>query len=228
MTLQDSFNFLNFFINKATGSWYTIPELELVCDRGQMAYYNDQKPKYATSQLVKEILSPFRETYPFTPSNTVSGYIVIPSNVDYLDLLDIQIEFGISARTVYYGVKIVAEDERANRLNSQIDPVTITSPIAEIIAPRFIRMYPTAAPGYTGTITYLRRPAKPVFAYNLISGRVIVFDEAASTNLEWRETEQNAVLLKALSTIGINLSDQEVVQYAEMKNQTNYRGVNKV
>jgi len=228
LTLQDSFNFLNFFINKATGSWYTIPELELVCDRGQMTYYNDQKPKYATSQLVKEILSPFRNTYSFTPSNTVSGYVVIPSNVNYLDLLDIQIEFAISARTVYSGVEIVAEDERANRLNSQIDPVTITSPIAEIVAPRFIRMYPTAAPGYTGVITYLRRPAKPVFAYTVISGRVIVFDEANSTNLEWRETEQNAVLLKALSTLGINLSDQEVVQYAEMKNQTNYQGVNKV
>jgi len=225
LNIAEAVDFIQFWINKKSGAWYTIDEAVSVVDAGQMALYRDLKPKYATSQWVKDALSPFREVYNFTTA--VSGNVIVP-DTDYLDLLDIQIYFLISNRTVYAGVEIVAEDERANRLNSQIDPVTITSPIAEIVAPRFIRMYPTAAPGYTGTITYLKRPPKPVFVYTVISGSVIVFNEAASTNLQWRETELNAVLLKALSTIGINLSDEEITQYAEMKNTTNFQGINKL
>lgn len=226
MTLEEIFTFLNFFVNKYTNSWYTIAELELLVDRGQMAYYSDNKPKYATSQLVKEILSPFRATYTFTPSDTISGYIVVPSNSNYLDLLDVQIQYTISDRTTYVGVPMINEDERADRLNSQIDPVTVTNPIGENTAPRFIRLYPVS--GYTGTVTYLRRPVKPVFAYTVVSGRVIVFDEANSTNIEWRETEIVPVLLKALTTIGINLPDGAISEFAMAKTQGNFMGVNRL
>jgi hypothetical protein len=226
MSLQEIFDFLNFWINQKTGSWYTISELESLVDRGQMAYYSDNKSKYATSQLIQEILSPFLATYDFTPSNTVSGYIVIPSNSNYLDMLDVQIEYTISNRTIYYGVPFPNKDERAMRLNSQIDPVTVTSPIGEMMAPRFIRLYPLS--GYTGTATYFRRPVKPVFAYNVISGRVIVFDEANSTNIEWRETEIVPVLLKALESISVNLPDNALAQFSEAKTQGNFMGVNRL
>lgn len=226
MSLEEIFTFLNFFINKYTNSYYTISELELLVDRGQMAYYSDNKAKYATSQLVKEILSPFRATYSFNTSDTVSGYIVVPSNSNYLDLLDIQIEYGISGHTLYYGVPMVNEDERAAKLSSQVDPVTVTSPIGEVVAPRFFRLYPLS--GYNGTITYLRRPARPVFAYSVISGRVIVFDEANSTNIEWRDSEIVPVLLKSLATIGINLPDGAISEFAAAKSQGNFLGVNRL
>lgn len=228
MSLQERFDFLNFWINKSLGSFYTVGELELILDRGSLSLYEDLYPKYATSQRIKDALAPFRATYNFTPSTTVSGYIVIPSDSNYLNLLDVQTTFQISNTTVYAPVTMVNEDERANRLNSQIDPVTVTSPIGEIIAPRFIRLYPTAAPGYTGTVTYFRRPVKPVFGYSVISGRVIVYNEATSTQLEWSESWVNVVLMKALSSIGINLSSQEIQQYAELKTQSNYQTVNMV
>lgn len=226
MQLNEAFDFINFWVNKFTGSYYTVSELELVLDRGQMSLYEDLQPKYATSQRIKDALAPFRATYDFTPSTTVSGYIVIPSNSNYLNLLDVQISFLISNRTVYYPVAMINEDERANRLNSQIDPVTVTSPIGEMTAPRFIRLYPTAAPGYTGTVTYFRRPVKPVFGYTVISGRVIVYNAATSTQLEWSENWQNAVLAKGLSSIGINLSAQDIEQYAELKTNSNYQSIN--
>lgn len=226
MTLEEIFQFLNFWINKSTNAWFTPSELTEVLDRGQLSYYSDNKSKYSTSQLVREILSPFRETYNFTSANTVSGVISIPSNSNYLDLLDIQVQFSISNRTIYAGVPIVNEDERANRLNSQVDPVTVTSPIAEILAPRFIKMWP--ASGYDGTITYLRRPVKPVFAYSVISQRVIVFDEANSTNIEWRESEIIPVLAKSLQHIGINLPDGAISEFSAAKTQNNFMGINRL
>lgn len=224
MTLEQGYDFLNFWINKYLGSWYTPEELDLIVDRGQMSLFSELLPEYATSQRIQDALAPFLATYDFSTGNTVSGYIVVPSNSNYIQLLDIQIQFSISTRTVYAGVPILNKDERANRLNSQTDPVTTTSPVAEMIAPRYFRMYPTS--GYTGTVTYFRRPLAPQFAYNTISGRVIVFDEANSVNLEWSEHMQNSVYLKALSSIGINLSDQEITQYAEAKNMQNFQNVN--
>jgi len=222
VNLNDIFNFLNFYINKFTGSWYTIEELEDLLDFGQMALYSDLKPKYATSQLIKDALSPFRETYNFTTQ--ISGYVIVPDST-YLDLLDIQIYFQVSNRTVYYPVDLVNEDTRAKRLNSQIDPVTITSPIGEQTAPRTFRLYPIGV--YNGNVTYLRRPIKPVFGYSVISGRIIVYDPNTSTQLEWRETEIPSIIIKALSSIGINIGSQEVMQWSEIKSQQNYLNTNR-
>ncbi len=222
MNLNDIFNFLNFYINKFTGSWYTIEELEDLLDFGQMALYSDLKPKYATSQLIKDALSPFRETYNFTTQ--ISGYVIVPDST-YLDLLDIQIYFQVSNRTVYYPIDLVNEDTRAQRLNSQIDPVTITSPIGEQTAPRTFRLYPIGV--YNGNVTYLRRPIKPVFGYSVISGRIIVYDPNTSTQLEWRETEIPSIIIKALSSIGINIGSQEVMQWSEIKSQQNYLNTNR-
>lgn len=223
MNLQQVFNYLNFFINKYTGAWYTVTELEQLLDRGQMAYYSDIKAKYATSQLVKEILSPFRSLYNFTTQ--VSGYVIVPDTA-YLDLLDIQIYFTVSNRTVYAPVKLVNEDERANRLNSQIDPVTATSPIGEQVTTKTFRLYPAGI--YNGNVTYLRRPIAPVFGYSVLSGRVIVYDSGTSTQLEWRETELVPIMLKSLQSIGINLRDAEIAQFSEAKTMENFQGVNRL
>lgn len=222
MNLNDIFNFLNFYINKFTGSYYTVEELEDVLDFGQLALYSDLKPKYATSQLIKDALSPFRETYNFTTQ--VSGYVIVPAT-DYMDLLDIQIYFQVSNRTIYYPIKLYNEDERADRLNSQLDPVTITSPIGEQTAHKTFRLYPVNA--YNGNVSYLRRPVKPVFGHNTISGRVIVYDSATSTQLEWRESEIPMVIIKALGSLGINIGSQEVQQWAQVKSESNYMNTNR-
>lgn len=225
MTIKECVDFINFWIRKDRGAFLSIEESIEAIDNGQLAYYSDIKPKYATSQLIKDTLAPFKKKYPFTPSETVSGYIVVPSNVNYLDLLDVEIQFQISNRTVYAPVKMINEDERSIRLNSQIDPPTVTSPVGEMDVPRYIKLYPTGS-GYTGTVTYFKRPVKPVYAYTIISGRVIQYDAANSTQLEWRDTEHIPILLKALSSIGINLGDAEVGQFAQLKSQENYQGVN--
>ena len=224
MNISECFDFLNFWISKERGVFYTIPELQLITDRGQMSLYSDLQPKYATSQRVKDALAPFRAVYNFT--TLVSGYVIIPANLNYLSLLDIQIYYLISNRTTYYGVALVNEDTRAARLNSQVDPVTITSPIGEQTAPGNFRLYPASA--YNGNVTFLRRPVAPVFGYSVISGRVIVYNSNTSVQLEWPEQWQNAVLLKALSSIGINLSDAQVSQYAELKTSQNYQSVNMI
>jgi len=197
--------------------------LENLIDIGQMGLYSDLKPKYATSQLSKDALSPFRETYNFTTQ--VSGYVIVPDTT-YLDLLDLQIYFQISNRTIYYPVAMINEDARAERLNSQIEPPTITSPIGEQTAPRTFRLYPVGA--YNGNVTYLRRPIKPVFGYSVISGRVIVYDPNTSTQLEWSDPYISSVILKSLEAAGINLRAEDISAFSAAKTAQNYQNVNRL
>lgn len=223
MTLQDVFNELNFYINKYTGCWYTIPELENILDMGQMGVYSDLKPKYATSQLIKDALSPFRSVYNFTTQ--VSGYVIVPDTT-YLDFLELQIFFQISNREVYYQPTALNEDTRSDVLNSQENPITVTSPAMEQTAQRTFRLYPTGV--YNGNVTYLRRPVKPVFGYTVLSGRIIVYNSGTSTQLEWRDTEIPMVINKALEAAGINLRAEDVQQWAAMKTSQNYQNVNRL
>jgi hypothetical protein len=307
MNIKECVDFINFWIRKERGAFYTIEESVEVIDRGQIAYYNDIIPKYATSQIIKDCLSPFRVKYEFIQGDTANGVINIPlfnvstrfradfnlgvynmyfttgignylsvgddilvlgatavntgtftvqnifdayhievlqyvetttsyvsaniinvnytGQTNYLDLLSSTIYYPDNGQTHYYPVKMSNEDELANRLNSQIDPVNITSPVGEVISLGQIQLYPQSNL-YDGNVVYMRRPLKPVYAYNVIGGRTIEYDAANSTELEWRESDITMVLLKGLSSIGINLSDQEVSSFAQVKSQENYQGVN--
>jgi len=307
MNIKECVDFINFWIRKERGAFYTIEESIEVIDRGQIAYYNDIIPKYATSQIVKDCLSPFRVKYDFAQSETPSGLINIPlfnistrfradsvgsvnnlyfnngianylsvgdvifitsstvvnsgsftvdvivdayhievveyvettttyvnanivntsyvGQTNFLDLLSSTIYYPDNGGTHYYPVKMSNEDEIANRLNSQIDPVDVTAPVGEIISVGQIQLYPKVNT-YDGNVVYMRRPLKPVYAYSVVGGRVIQYDSVNSTELEWRESDITMVLLKGLSSIGINLSDQEVASFAEVKSQENYQGVN--
>jgi hypothetical protein len=234
MTLEEVFDFLNFWINKTLGSWYTISELTELTHRGQIAYFTDLKTKYSTSQRIKDALAPFKETHTITNANSTGGLVEIDADTDYQDLLDIQIHYALSGRgiTVYVPVATVNEDERAERLNSQLDPVTVTNPICEQVAPSdstkaaAFQLYPQSQ--YDGKVTFLRLPVKPVFGYSVISGRVIVYDSATSTQLEWGEQHIIPVLLKALASVGINLSDEQVSNFAQIKSQENFVNVNRL
>ena len=303
MNIKDCVDYINFWIRKERGSFLTIEESVAVLDLGQIAYYNDIMPKYATSQIIKDCLTPFKTRYDFNSAaadpqlvsvpNTflvstktanaassgitinvssttglVIGQIVVVSSGTgqfqpdttitkitsstsfevsiapittiqsgasirvfesrvYLDMLDMEIVFTQNGRETYYPVKMTNEDERSNKLNSQIDPPLPTAPLGEIVAPRTVRLYP-ANNNYIGSISYMRRPKKPVYGYSIVGGRNIVYDPINSVQLEWRDTDINMILVKALLSVGINLSDAEVSQFAEMKSQQNYQGVNHI
>jgi hypothetical protein len=218
MNISECVDFLNFWIRKERGAFYSIPELMAAIDRAQMAYFNDIVPKYATSQIVKDCLTPFREKYEFALDD--ESQISLPS--DLIDVLDVQIFFDQAGRTIFYPVKLINEDELTDRLNSQIDPVSETAPVAEKSGKYTIDLYPQG--NYTGVVRYLRRPVVPEYNYDIEDGRYIVF--TSGVDLEWRDNDVNMILLKALSNLGINLTDAEVIQWSENKSQQNYQGVN--
>lgn len=228
MTLQDGYNFLNFWYNHYTGAWFTPAEIDLVVDRGQMALFEDLQPKYATSEHIKDALAPFREIYSFDYPDTLNGLITVPSNRNLLNLLDCTIYYDISSRSFLKRVPVTMynEDVISIRQDSQIDPVSSTAPVGEVKSLGVMQLYPQVQ--YRGRVIFLRRPLAPYFAYTTISERVIVYDSANSVQLEWSENWQNAVYIKALSSIGINLKEGDLEQYAQLKTQENFLGQNRL
>ena len=301
MNIKECVDFINFWIRKERGAFYTIDESVSLIDRGQIAYFNDIVPKYATSQIVKDTLSPFKEKYNFNTGDTPNGLITVPSQTiqqtltatavsigsiieftssqtpqlgnfltissgtgilqpgtyitkvidsthiqvnieplspiqigdtineiyieDFLDLLDVTIQYQANGLNSYYSIKMTNEDELADKLNSQINPPIQTAPVGEYITLATIQLYPQENI-YNGFVQYLRRPKRPIYGYDVVGGRTIVYNPSQSLQLEWRDNDVNAILLKALASIGINLSDQEVYQFAQIKSQENYQGVN--
>lgn len=217
MDLEELYNLINFYVNKAQGGWYSPGELDLIVDRAQITLFNRYYTVYATSQRLVDALGPFKTEIIFT---TLDNGLVATST-EYMNLLSIYtLVQDVDNVTRPKPVKIILEDELPIRLNSQVCPVTVSSPVAVMLAGNVVQLYPVQV--HTGRLTYLRRPRAPFFSYSLVSGRVIAYDPDTSTQLQWSEKEYKSIALIALEELGINLSEQEIVQWSAAKDQQNF------
>lgn len=218
MDISQIHSFLDLILNKAQGQFFTGPEKDAALDRAQMAYYNTLYAEYALAEKVQDGLAPFKTSFDFLTTDTVSGLLTLP--VDYQYLLGVQIVVDDDSNTKYRSVKILSEDEIGYRLSSQLRPVSANKPVGRVAGrasgSTILQLYPTI--GMAGTAFYLRRPAVPVYAYTQ-TGRTIVYDPTFSTQMEWTETELNEIMFRALEFLGVAAPDQDVSQYANAKSK---------
>lgn len=212
MDLQDAYNRLNFFINKAQGAFYPFPELDSMVDTGQLRYYKNCFIKYGTGQRLNDALAPFKKKVTFTTDS--NGLLSVPD--DYMDLISILPDGALNC-------PVLNDDEIAYRKKSQVIPMSIERPFCEETENWDYQLYPQQQ--QTGLLTYFRRPPAPFFDYTLVSGRVVVYNQAGSTQLLWGDDEIEAVLLCCLESIGINMSEADLLQWSEQKNQQNFATV---
>lgn len=232
MDIKDIHDIILFYLNKAQNGYVTHEEIDSVLDRAQLALFNQyhtnpklpsaaQAALYGESQRIDDALSIFKEKYVFAPGTSPStitsgGVITMPSN--YLHLLSMYttVYSNQLGRNVYSGVQVLSEEELIERLESQVIPVTPDDPIAIMNANNQIQLFPETA--QAGGVYYLRRPLAPFFAYTQ-TGRTITYDPDFSDQLEWRDYDINNIISIALSYYGLNLSSQEVMQFAQVKQQ---------
>ena len=218
MTLDKAYDLLNFFVNKHQGAYFTMAELDLVVDRAQHTLFNGYYTQYATSQRLNDALAPFKVDYTFTTSVTPLGRLTMPSL--YLNLLSVStVVLGADGVSRQNALKVLNEDEISIRLKSQVNPVTIDDPVAVLKAGPTLQLYPSIP--QAGILTYLRSPVAPKYGYTLVSGRVIVYNPLTSVQLEWSDKDIVSILQIALNTLGINMGEQDVLQWSEGKYQQN-------
>tara|TARA_B100000780_G_scaffold275105_1_gene241153 strand:- start:1241 stop:2092 length:852 start_codon:yes stop_codon:yes gene_type:complete len=222
---------------------------------------------YGLTQKINDDLRFFKKREQFTTDS--SGVIAFSSLTEYLHLLGVYIvqtlnntvnnvytqsggvitfQESTANRTHQKPVKIVSEDQLADRLVSQVSAPSTLSPIG-ILGNNGskIQLFPEIE--HSGYIMYLGRPRKPLFSH-VVDGRKIVHNSStsaaasftagttltlpdgttvnsgatyslpASIELLWPEDCVNDIINKALGYLGVHLEDLNVYQYTEAKNQT--------
>lgn len=160
----------------------------------------------------------------------------------------IQYNPGTANRNIRKSVKIVSEDQLADRLISQVAAPSVTAPIGILgDSGEKIQLFPEVT--HEGFIMYLSRPAVPRFSH-AIDGRKVVHNPSTttaqnftaqnnltlangtqvnagstysllpSTDLNWPEDCIADIINRALTNLGIHLEDTNVYQYSEVKNKT--------
>lgn len=206
--INDYYNLYLYILKKERGVYVSPSEFCQNLDAGQMDCFEQWFKPYGANQQIHDALRDFRVYQPFTSDS--SGFVTFPS--DYIHLLGNP--FTVTGSTVNT-VEFINEDELSFALTSQLRPVTTAYPIAVDTAIGF-SLYPQSQ--QTGAYFYLRRPVTPVLAFTQV-GRVLTYDSAGSTQLEWNEIYINNILARALKYAAINMSDEMVSKYADQYNQ---------
>lgn len=217
MQLNLIHEWLNFETNKKLGTYFTPEENDAALERGQMDEFNALKDQYADDESIQDSLSVFKGTppYQFTNSTSPAGVVTVPA--EYIFLLGIQVNVIDSSGNVRYkGVELMKEDELALKLDSQLRPVTVQSPIARKIGENTIQLYPEVP--QAGFIYYLFKPPTPKFVYTQV-GRVITYDPVNSIQMLWDDATIMAVMIRALQYLGVSVEDGDLTKFAQAKIQ---------
>jgi hypothetical protein len=206
---------LNFYINKITGQYFPPADLDRIVNVAQMSVFNDFFIRFLTSQRIDDALAPFYRQFVFTPGTSPGGLITAPS--DYYHAVSMQaIIQDADGNTKNRGITKINSDELPGVMNSQIVPPTLFDPYWLTVEDWNIQLYP--AQGQAGILFYIAKPAAPIYAYTTLT-RGITYNQLASTQLEWADGQILTIIMKALSAFGANTREQDVVAYAESKQQ---------
>ncbi len=210
MDLELIHEWLDFICNKKLGTYFSPPENDQALERGQMDEFNEQKKMYANSQDVQDTLSVFKKNPSFISSS--SGLITFPSDYEYLLALQANVMDGSRLRT--RDIELVNEDELAKRQDSQLNEVTELYPVGVQTGDKTVQAYPeTTKAGY---IRYLSKPPAPNFVYTQV-GRVITYNQAASTQMLWSDSSIEGVMIRALQYLGVSVEDGDLASFAQAK-----------
>lgn len=216
MDLLDIHKRLLFLSNKETNYW-TPEEIDNTLHIAQMWKFAGALKVYAKDQQAQENLAPFKVSYTFTTDNTPGGQIAFDITA-YLYFLGLYVQFynNQTQRIDYNAVRIIGEDELPSRLKSQLTPPTITAPVAIITALGQYQLYPQVS--NTGKAFYLKKPDVPKLVFTM-DGRKLNYNQSNSTQLAWSDTCVNEIIIKALQLLGVNISDTQLLQFTQAKDQ---------
>lgn len=108
-------------------------------------------------------------------------------------------------------IEVIRSNEWNNRTNSRINEPSNKRPVAEM-RDTYIQIMPKTVSFMR--FEYLRQPLKPVWGYTMVSNRP-VYNSATSTDIDAPKEAQNEIAVIALSFMGINMREPELMQYAE-------------
>lgn len=203
-------DFINDLLRKEQKGYQDPEQIDTALNRGQMRVFNTYRSVYASDNEAKEALAPFVKKLQY--GTQADGTYQVDAAQEFQGLTGLEIQYLENGRKRYKEVSFPDEDEFGSRLGSQLLEPTLTDPIGEVIGFGKYQLHPAGV--YAGTIRFLKKPQDVKFAYTE-SGRTISYDASKSKQLEWADKYVDKVILAALTYLGINLGDGEILQISE-------------
>jgi hypothetical protein len=202
--IQGMHDFLNLLYRKGLTGYF--PPLEI-----DVAIYNASKDLYLVEDRKYELTQELTDTFAVFKSTPLP--LTIPSNGQYPYPDDYNHLIGMLCSTSLNGiVQEIDEGMIGLKLANPLTPPTLQYPCC-VLENDYIQFYPNSS--ITGvTMTYLKYPIQPVYAYTIVNGRY-VYNDSASVDVEWRITDINKVTIRALEYLGITLSDQVLAAFGD-------------
>lgn len=171
---------------------------------------------YGVSTVANDALNPFLATQTVGGSEIDDGYFDSPNNLVHLVAVEIS--------TATEPVRVLNKNQITARLHSPINAPTPENPVLEPMAGGW-RVYPTDTPRLS--LSYLRLPKEPVYAYLLDgSGELELdedglpqYDDTESVDTGWPLAQENTLLWLAAKIVSGENRDQYMQQLAEREAQ---------
>ena len=213
-TIQDIHNDILFLIDKEQNGHVSHEEIDSALHIAQIEKFNELLPLYGTSTTVNDILSPFSTKGTFTSS--ASGVVTLPTGLSKIVSLFLLLYNNTTTLTDRIYIEPVTEEQFPFRMTSQVLPVNSSYPIY-VQRDAAVQVFPATT--FNGEIIYLKEPTKPAYTYTQ-SGRTITYT-GTTNKMEWRRTELNSIMYKAIEILGFNLNDVGSIQFSDKKSKEN-------
>lgn len=211
MNINEAYTFLNFISNKNQSGTVTPSQFNQMATQAQLEFVEKDFKHFQETQEITDALGVFSKQLKTSVAST--GKLTFPS--DYLHLTSVRHYYVFGSGGKEVSVEEVENAEYGERTQSEVVPPTLRFPI--------FTEYDTFMqfePKNIGLVTmdYLRVPANPVWGFTLVNSRP-VYD--ANTSVDWELPVQchNELIFMMASYLGINLRENELIQYAELQKQ---------
>lgn len=152
-----------------------------------------------------------------------SGYFTIPDDYVYKDSVSYKWSVTVDGdpEVLPRPVEFLTEDELADRRGNWTKRPTLKYPVAVIRVQltggspyKRIYLYPITIAAVD--FHYFRLPIEPVFDYTIVANEII-YAPGTSTEFEWGIEKHMDLVRIMMSYLGMNLTKQDLLQYAEMQ-----------
>jgi hypothetical protein len=227
MDINEAYELLRYIVNKTQGGHMPPALFNRVIRSASEDLFNSLLPgnflmsgrrKYEETQKISDSLSPFKKMKDLMVDTYGKG--LYP--VDYAYLSSIRKVVTTNnvcdedeREIVEKPVRVMDDDKLAHILSSKIVGPSIKK------MKFYASQYDTFWQFWPKNIqvvrfTYLCFPTPPVYAFTMTNNRP-VYDEGNSVQFQWRATEHNEIVIRAAKIVGINLREQELIQFAEQQ-----------
>lgn len=198
---------INFAVKKGQTGYFSPTKLDDEIYAEVLNLWKKYVAEFEATQLVSTFLDPFKASEDCSPNGTTG-----------IGTLTAAYQYPTAVRVISNGKKIDIVDRAHwdNRVNHPIEGPTADYPICTFENKQII-----VRPVNIGDvqINYLKKPTKPVYAYDNVSDRY-VYNDSSSVEIEFDESLHDEIINRVLGNLGVPMREEFLVRVSQQEKMT--------